>query len=85
MIGRLWNRLATFIRPDSGALVSEVDFDPNTLQLTFSSRQPLPKVAPVNHIDVDILGQRAGEARMPGPLADPGAKREWKVDPRAGA
>jgi hypothetical protein len=53
--------------------------------LTFSSRQPLPKVAPVNHIDIDIdiLGHDAGEARAPGPLADPGLKPVWKVDPRA--
>jgi hypothetical protein len=64
---------------------AQIDFDPDTLQLTFSSRQPLPKVAPVNHIDIDILGRNAGEARAPGPLADPGVKPVWKIDPRAGA
>jgi hypothetical protein len=34
MIGRLWSRLATLIRPDSATLVSEVDFDPGTGRLT---------------------------------------------------
>jgi hypothetical protein len=64
---------------------AQVDFDPDTLRLMLSSRQPLPKVAAVNHIDVDILGEHAGEARAPGPLADPGARGEWNVDPRARA
>ena len=64
---------------------AQIDFDPDTLQLTLSSGQPLPKVPAVNHIDTDILGQNAGDNRAPGPLADPGAKREWKVDPRVGA
>jgi len=62
---------------------AQIDFDSDTLQLTFSSPQPLPKVPPVNHIDMDILGQHTGEARVAGPLADPVAKREWKVDPRS--
>jgi hypothetical protein len=64
---------------------AQVDFDPDTLTLTFSSRQPLPKVAAVHHIDVDILGQHTRDARTPGPLADLDARQEWKVDPRAGA
>jgi hypothetical protein len=40
-------------------------------------------VSAVNHIEIDILGKDTGEARVAGPLANPGAKREWKVDPRA--
>jgi len=40
-------------------------------------------VSPVNQIDIDILGKDAGHSRAPGPLADPGAKREWKIDPRS--
>jgi hypothetical protein len=62
---------------------AQIDFDPETLQLTFASRQPLPAVSPVNQIEIDILGKDAGHTRAPGPLADPGAKREWKVDPRS--
>jgi hypothetical protein len=64
---------------------AQIDFDPDTLQLTIASRQPLPAVSPVNQIDIDILGRATGHTRAPGPLADPGAKREWKVDPRSAA
>jgi hypothetical protein len=72
---------------DKSSVVSdaEIDFDPDALELTVSSRQPLPKVSAVRHIDVDILGKDAGEARVAGPLADPGAQRLWKVDPRSKA
>jgi hypothetical protein len=62
---------------------AQIDFDPDTLQLTIASRQPLPAVSSVNEIDIDILGKEAGHTRAPGPLADPGAKQEWKVDPRS--
>jgi hypothetical protein len=64
---------------------AQIEFDPDTLQLTIASRRPLPAVNPVNQIDIDILGKDAGHTRAPGPLADPGAKREWKVDPRSPA
>jgi hypothetical protein len=64
---------------------AQVDFDPKTLQLTISSAQPLPKVPTVNQIESDILGQPAGSTRVPGPLANPGAQRQWKVDPRKGS
>jgi hypothetical protein len=64
---------------------AQIEFDPDTLLLTISSRQPLPKVSAVNHVETDILGQDAGETRVAGPLADPGAQREWNVDPRAKA
>ena len=69
---------------DNNSLVTDaqVQFDPDTLELTISTGQPLPKVPAINQIETDILGQRAGETRVPGPLADPGAKRVWKVDPR---
>ena len=70
---------------DTNSMVADaqIDFDPDTLQLTIAIRQPLPKVSAVNHIEVDILGKDTGDARVPGPLANPGAKREWKVDPRS--
>src|SRR5689334_15918121 len=69
---------------DTNSVVADaqIDFDPDTLQLTIASRQPLPKVSAVNHIETDILGKDTGDIRVPGPLADPGAKRAWKVDPR---
>jgi len=62
---------------------AQIDFDPDALELTIATRQPLPTVSAVNHIETDILGNDAGETRVPGPLANPGAKREWKVDPRS--
>jgi hypothetical protein len=64
---------------------AEIAFDPDTLQLTMSSRQPLPKVSAVHGIDVDILGREAGPTRAPGPVADPAAGKTWTVDPRAKA
>ena len=72
---------------DSNSVVADaqIDFDPDTLQLTIAIRQPLPRVSAVNHIETDILGKDTGAARVAGPLANPGAKREWKVDPRSEA
>ena len=61
----------------------QIDFDPDRLELTMSSSQPFPKVSVVNHIENDMLGKATGETRAPGPLADPGAKRNWQVDPRS--
>ncbi len=72
---------------DANSVVADaqIDFDAKTLQLTMTMRQPLPRVGAVNHIEIDILGKDAGAARVPGPLADPGAKREWTIDPRSQA
>ena len=69
---------------DKNGAVAEIqlDFDPDTLTLTINSKQPFPKVPAVNHIDDDLFGKVTGETRFPGPLADPGAKSVWKVDPR---
>ena len=39
---------------------AQIDFDPDTLQLTIASRQPLPTVSAVNQIEIDILGKDAG-------------------------
>jgi hypothetical protein len=67
-----------------GALASlQLDFDPDRLELTIGTQEPLPKVKLFNHIDNDMFGANTGETRAPGPFADPGAKRVWKVDPRA--
>ncbi len=67
----------------SAVVEAEIAFDPDTLRLTMSSREPLPKVSAVDAIDIDILGQTAGSTRAPGPLADPGARRDWTIDPRS--
>ena len=61
---------------------AQVDFDADRLELTMSSSQPIPKVRAFNHIDNDVLGNITGQTRTPGPLADPGAKPIWKLDPR---
>lgn len=60
----------------------QIDFDTDKLELTINSSQPLPKVKAFGHIDNDFFGRSSGDAKVPGPLADPGAKRVWKVDPR---
>ena len=70
---------------NSVAADGQIDFDPDTLQLTIAIPQPLPTVRAVNHIETDILGKDTGLTRVAGPLANPGAKREWKVDPRSAA
>jgi hypothetical protein len=61
---------------------AQIDFDPDTLQLTISMSEPFPKDPTVNQIEVDILGKRTNGARVPGPLADPAAKSTWQLDPR---
>lgn len=69
---------------DKNSVVADVQvsFDPDKLELSINSPQPLPKVSAINRIDHDILGKTAGTTRVAGPLADPGSKRVWKVDPR---
>jgi hypothetical protein len=63
----------------------QIDFDPDRLELTMSSSQPFPKVSAFKQIGNDMFGKTAGDLRAPGPLADPGAKRVWQVDPRSAA
>jgi len=60
----------------------QLDFDPDRLELTISGGQPFAKAPAFNNIDCDMLGKPTGETRAPGPLADPGAKRIWQLDPR---
>jgi hypothetical protein len=62
---------------------AQVDFDPDRLELTISSTQPFPKVREFNHINNDLFGNATEQTRTPGPLADPGAKPIWKLDPRS--
>jgi hypothetical protein len=64
---------------------AQIDFDPDTLQLTISSSKPLPQVPAVDHINGDIMGAATKATRVAGPLADPKAKKSWHVDPRLSA
>jgi hypothetical protein len=61
---------------------AQIDFNPDTLQLTISSSKPLPRVSAVNQIQSDMLGKATGTTRVAGPLANPGAKNSWQMDPR---
>jgi len=60
----------------------QLDFDTDKLELSVSGLIDLPSVAIFNRIDNDMLGKQTSEKRAPGPLADPGAQRVRKVDPR---
>lgn len=60
-----------------------IDFDPDRLELTFESSSALTKVKAFNQIEADMLGAQTSEQRLPGPIADLGAKAVWKVDPRS--
>lgn len=60
----------------------QINFDPDRLELTISSNQPFPKVSVAHQVDSDILGKATGATRAPGPLADPGTRRNWHIDPR---
>jgi hypothetical protein len=61
----------------------QLSFDSDRLELTITSTQPLPKVGVFNQIDHDLLGKATGDTRAPGPVADPGSKRVWPLDPRS--
>jgi hypothetical protein len=61
---------------------ADIDFDPDTLQLSFSTRGPLPQTTAVPWIETDILGRVTGPTRIAGPLANVRARRTWNVDPR---
>ena len=54
---------------------AQIDFDPDTLQLTIASRQPLPRVSAVNQIESDMLGKDAGR---------PGLLARWQIQARSG-
>ena len=61
----------------------QVNFNPDTLELTMTSKQPLSAVPVFRHIDTDLFGKPTGETRLPGPFADAGNKSTWKLDPRS--
>lgn len=68
---------------NSATAAMQIDFDPDSLELTIGGAQPLPKVRAVDQVGIDMLGKETGATRAPGPLAHPGAKRTWRVDPRS--
>ncbi len=61
----------------------EIQFNPDTLELTLKCTHPLPKVAIHNQITTDFFGKSTSSTRAAGPLVDPGEKQVWKVDPRS--
>jgi hypothetical protein len=60
----------------------QIDFNADTLELTISSDKPLPKMNVVDKINCDMFGKPTGDKRVPGPIADPAAKKNWNTDPR---
>jgi hypothetical protein len=76
-----WRALKGWDRT-SVQMQAQIDFDPNTLQLTIRAGKPLPQVATVNAIQADMLGKMAGATRVAGPLVNPAARGVWQVDPR---
>lgn len=68
---------------DSVMSDAKIAFDADTLQLSIAGK-PLPRQSPVNGIQTDMLGTLSPSARVAGPLANPGAKPAWHVDPRQG-
>lgn len=60
----------------------QIDFDPDTLQLTISGAKKLPQVGIVNRLQGDMLGKEAARGRVAGPLADLGTRTSLQVDPR---
>jgi hypothetical protein len=69
---------------DRNAVMAEaqIDFDPDTLQLTLNTSKPLPQMGAVNGIQSDMLGRTTAATRVAGPLADTGARNSRQVDPR---
>jgi len=69
---------------DKNSVLSDarIDFDPDTLQLTITSKKPLPRQSLVNGIQSDMLGASSSSTRVAGPLANPAGKASWHVDPR---
>jgi hypothetical protein len=61
---------------------AQIAFNPDTLELTITSSKPFPQVGAVNQIQSDLLGKATGPSRAAGPLAKPGTKGAWKLDPR---
>lgn len=70
---------------NSVMIEAQIDFDPDTLQLTVSSGKPLPRASAINGIATDLLGKSTGTSRVAGPIAGLGAKSVVHVDPRLSA
>ncbi|MBN1972589.1 MAG: right-handed parallel beta-helix repeat-containing protein [Sedimentisphaerales bacterium] len=66
---------------NSVTLPMNIDFDPDTLELTMDGKD-LPNVAILGKINTDMYGKETGDKRAPGPFADPAASTKRLVDPR---
>jgi hypothetical protein len=62
---------------------AQIDFEPTTLTLTMAGQQGFTGVATVHGMEADILRRPTGATRVAGPIAAPGSKRSWVVDPRS--
>jgi hypothetical protein len=67
---------------NSAVVEMQIDLDPESLELTILSKDPIPQFSTFNQIESDMFGKASGDRRYPGPLANPTAKTVWKVDPR---
>ena len=68
----------------NGAMLeADVTFDPDTLALTVTLHNALPRVKVFHGINTDFLGRTSEATRLPGPLADlDSGYQARKVDPR---
>ena len=66
----------------SVAAEADISFDPDQLQLTFTTAKALPRVVAVERIGNDIFGKPKSAARVAGPLGNLGPKTSMRVDPR---
>lgn len=64
---------------------AQIDFDPETLQLTVSSSKPLPRASAISGVGTDLLGKSTGSNRVAGPIAGLSTKSVLHVDPRLSA
>ncbi len=61
----------------------KIDVDLDALTMTWSVPGPIPQMPTLKHFLKDIVGEGAGPARKPGPLADvPETSATVKIDPR---
>jgi hypothetical protein len=60
-----------------------IDVDLDALTMTWSVSGPVPEARTEKYFSRDLLGQKAGEARKPGPLLSlPGSPTKVDIDPR---
>jgi len=69
---------------DKSSVIADarIDFDSDALKLTIATRTPLPRVAAVDGITIDMLGDAPGATRVAGPIANVRATPSRTIDPR---